>query len=773
MSFYQFLCASTVMIILLSGGCCSQLPVCGRAARNTRIVGGQDAPPGSWPWLVSLNSNGKDFCAGSLIHNQWVLTAAHCLSSRSDLLTTTVNLGRQSQSGPNFNEVSTSLERIICHPSYNRQTNDNDICLLKLSAPVDFTDYIQPVCLASAGSTFHTGVSSYVAGFGDTQADSSSRADILQEVKVPIVGNNECKCSYPSITDNMICAGFSEGGRDACQGDSGAPLVTKKGFMWIQSGIVSFGNGCAKPMTPGGHTRVSQYQEWITKITDSSEPGFVTYSSSGVDSDLNITCSTIQPNSATITNTTTPSIHTISRTPTTKTTPPTTTTSKWTPEKPIESVFDSGDNVVHFCHFTYLSLLVSSLYVLQDAVTEPYKCVVEITMKVEFEDGRVPSKRSKGAHHEETKTTKVPWDTAEMSFYQFLCASTVMIILLSGGCHSQLPVCGRAAKNTRIVGGQDASAGSWPWLVSLNSEDIAFCAGSLIHNQWVLTAAHCLTDDLLTTTVNLGRQSQSGPNFNEVSRGLERIICHPSYDFFSEENDICLLKLSAPVNFTDYIQPVCLASAGSTFHTGVSSWVAGFGDTQADSFSGADILQEVKVPIVGNNECKCAYPSITDNMICAGFREGGKDACQGDSGAPLVTKKGFMWIQSGIVSFGNGCAKPMTPGGYTRVSQYQEWITKITDSSEPGFVTYSSSGVDSDLNITCSTIQPTTITTTTTSSIHTTTMIPTTATIPTTKWSTEEPKYTDSVFDSGDNVVHFCHFTYLSLLVSSLYVLVL
>ncbi|XP_054457936.1 serine protease 27-like [Anoplopoma fimbria] len=359
-----------------------------------------------------------------------------------------------------------------------------------------------------------------------------------------------------------------------------------------------------------------------------------------------------------------------------------------------------------------------------------------------------------------------------MALYQFLCGSAVMIILLSRGCHSESPVCGLAVENTRIVGGQNAAPGSWPWLVSLYSDGRPSCAGSLINNQWVLTAAHCLPGiDDLDTIVYLGRFNTSGPNLNEVSLGLESVDCHPSYDFLTNENDICLLKLSTPVDFTDYIQPVCLASAGSTFHAGVSSWVTGFGVTQPDSSSRAEILQEVNLPIVGNNECQCTYPELTDNMICAGFKEGGKDACQGDSGAPLVTNNGFMWIQSGIVSFGLGCAKPTTPGVYTRVSEYQEWITDIIGSSEPGFVTYNSSGVDSDLNSICSIVPYTNATTTTTNTATTAiSKIPTTNTSST--YSTEDPKSGGSVFDSGVNVNHFSHFTSLCILVISLYVLV-
>ncbi|XP_040035753.2 serine protease 27 [Gasterosteus aculeatus] len=357
-----------------------------------------------------------------------------------------------------------------------------------------------------------------------------------------------------------------------------------------------------------------------------------------------------------------------------------------------------------------------------------------------------------------------------MAIFQFLWALAGMIVLLCGGCHSLIPACGQAPKNTRIVGGQNAPPGSWPWFASIETDGRPSCAGSLINDQWVLTAAHCLSrDDLLTTTVFLGRQDQTVINFNEVRTTLASIVCHPSYDFTTNDNDICLLKLSSPVAFSNYIYPVCLASAGSTFHTGVSSWVTGFGDTQPGSFTGADILQEVNVPIVGNNECKCTYRELTDNMICAGLREGGKDACQGDSGGPMVTKDGFIWIQSGIVSFGDGCARPNTPGGYTRVSQYQDWISNVTGTSRPGFVTYTSPGVDSDLNYACSNTAPTTNPTPTTDQPFIEKLGPDIVD-PEPEPFTVEPD--GSVFGSGESMIHFSHFTPLCLLVVFSYVLV-
>ncbi|KAM8897950.1 trypsin-7-like [Spinachia spinachia] len=352
-----------------------------------------------------------------------------------------------------------------------------------------------------------------------------------------------------------------------------------------------------------------------------------------------------------------------------------------------------------------------------------------------------------------------------MAIFQVMWASAGMILLLCAGCHSLMPACGLAPKNTRIVGGQNASPGSWPWFASIKTEGRPSCGGSLINNQWVLTAAHCLTGkDLLTTTVSLGSQTEALISYMQVRTTLESIVCHPSYNSTTNDNDICLLKLSSPMVLSDDIYPVCLASAESTFYTGVSSWVTGFGDTQPPFASGAEVLQEVNIPIVGNNECRCTFPGLTDNMMCAGVREGGKDACQGDSGGPMVTKNGLNWVQSGIVSFGIGCGRPNTPGGYVRVSQYQEWISDVTGTNEPSFVTYSSLGVDSDLHFTCLVIDPIILQTPPT---------PSTPLIPATDEPlTEDPGPDGSVFNSGERLTQFSHLSPLCLLVVSLYVLV-
>ncbi|KAL4007310.1 hypothetical protein ACER0C_001162 [Sarotherodon galilaeus] len=247
-----------------------------------------------------------------------------------------------------------------------------------------------------------------------------------------------------------------------------------------------------------------------------------------------------------------------------------------------------------------------------------------------------------------------------MALQQFVCCFTVLIISLCKACGS------RAVKSSSITGGQHATPGSWPWYAEVNS----LFGGSLISDQWVLTTASITLFDFSSIEVYLGRHSKSGSNPNEVNRTVVNITCHPEFNSSTRENDICLLKLSAPVNFTDYIQPICLASENSTFDNETSSWVIGFGDDDDGSFT--KTLKEAKVPIMGNNKCKCiyqgSYTKITENMNCAGDEDS-------------------FWLQSGVLSV-SACGA--FPSVFTRVSQYQKWISDKVTGTPTGSVTFTS-----------------------------------------------------------------------------------
>lgn len=282
-----------------------------------------------------------------------------------------------------------------------------------------------------------------------------------------------------------------------------------------------------------------------------------------------------------------------------------------------------------------------------------------------------------------------------------LCAA-----LMERGLNAQN--CGEAPLNTRVVGGANSSAGSWPWQVSIHLQGSHICGGSIISAEWVLTAAHCIVTNILSPwTLYFGRETQAGPNPNEVSRSVVQIIIHPNYNDSLFNNDIALMKLNSSLTFTDFIRPVCLASNSSQFFNATLCWATGWGNVAKDEpLPASSALQEVQVPIIGLKQCTCNYlPSpnanITDLMICAGQEN--KGICQGDSGGPLQCKQGSSWVQAGLASFGVPCALAGFPEVFSRVSEFQAWIMDQVAGANVSFVTFASNGTDPDNSFVCRT----------------------------------------------------------------------
>ena len=165
----------------------------------------------------------------------------------------------------------------------------------------------------------------------------------------------------------------------------------------------------------------------------------------------------------------------------------------------------------------------------------------------------------------------------------------------------------------------------------------------------------------------------AGEHDFSVDEGTEQvadvvsIVQHEGYVRSSLKNDISLLKISHPLNFDKYVQPVTLPEQGEEF-TG-TALVSGWGRLHQGGQT-PTVLQKVEVPIVPDDDCRISYPgdSVADSMMCAG--ETGKDSCQGDSGGPMVCGPYLC----GIVSWGHGCARPNYPGVYTQVSYFVDWI---------------------------------------------------------------------------------------------------
>ncbi|KAI1893804.1 hypothetical protein AGOR_G00127430 [Albula goreensis] len=286
-------------------------PVCGEPAQALpallkRIVGGRSAAPGLFPWQallmvedVSRVPEGRWFGSGALLSESWVLTAAHVLRShRRDASVVPVSpehirvyLGLHDVNSKHL-AVNRTVENVILHPGFDPRNYNNDIALVKLSQSVPLTRLVMPVCLplpSQDSSKPQPNTLGLVAGWGISNpnvsmddavtSDLGELSDVLQYVKLPVVDQKECQSSYSSrsqnynITENMFCAGFFEGGRDTCLGDSGGAFVMEDPLSgrWVAQGLVSWGGPekCGSQRVYGVYTRVSNYISWVQSYLDS------------------------------------------------------------------------------------------------------------------------------------------------------------------------------------------------------------------------------------------------------------------------------------------------------------------------------------------------------------------------------------------------------------------------------------------------------------------------------------------------------------------------
>jgi len=308
-----------------------------------------------------------------------------------------------------------------------------------------------------------------------------------------------------------------------------------------------------------------------------------------------------------------------------------------------------------------------------------------------------------------------PCDIATYSWYKEVCSTTC------GYCgptttepisEATPSLCKCGIANTRnggndyIVDGEPTEENEYPWQVGLYGLD---CGGSLISDRTVLTAAHCLhgkchcrpggdcrcstTAGILRVIVGMHRWDGSEHDGTEVL--ARKIIIHEDYvapGFIQpgrvmHDNDLALIILSRPIRWSRSVAPICLPTLGSQLYEGRMATVTGWGLLAAGDMVKSTVLRKGHVKVISNKKCGQMWAhqewlqGITENMLCAAEKNGlgGKDACTGDSGGPLITERQGgekQFEQIGVVSFGEGCGEKEYPGVYARVTAQLDWIKR-------------------------------------------------------------------------------------------------
>lgn len=788
-------------------------------AVRSRIVNGEPAKAHSWPWQVSMQVWPESqptpaffhTCGGTLIHKNWVLTAAHCFIRYADQLHRWMMcLGKHNLTFSEPTEQCYNVQGIYRHEGFRYPevpTVEFDIALVRLDGEARPTDFVNFACLPSVEEVLPGGKTCYATGWGDETGNSTAPkvAEALNQVVLPVVPYDSCKRMdywWFQVKPSMICCGYTlpDELKSVCQGDSGGPLVCQDSpsSPWEVHGITSFGPiGCIMDKKPSVFTRFSAYLAWVENIirkdiydlTGSGcgglkdlvgTEGFLSsmnYPDSYINrascqwnirvptgknvhlhfSNFSLEETTLCLNDKVTLSDNIGALGTHCSTSSPRdlvTAGDTLSVSFSSNDKVVDSGFGAHWKAVdpadietavgcggHFtsqqgelqspnwpsnypnqavCTWTISIPTARSIYVVfthfqLQTVNLLGKCVdyVEVFnssgLSMDKFCGFVPPSLTLPYHKitirfltnsaGQEKGFRGYW-TTDPSIFPTLPPpppNPWHDILISWPKVCGSPDVTPTTSVTRVVNGVEAKPHSWPWQVSMQACPSMFrpfqhvCGGSLIHEQWVLTAAHCFTQFSAPGVwqMCLGKHHMNsdldGPT--EVCVPVDAIISHEDFIYPQNNdisNDIALVRLAKAVTVTPEISPVCLPKPESIMPAGHVCYVTGWGDEKGSLFPVVtQKLNQAPLPVVPYETCsKPDYwgQEVQPSMICAGYESPDelKSACQGDSGGPFVCKQtgsGASWEVHGVVSFvPQGCIVDKKPSVFTRISAFSHWI---------------------------------------------------------------------------------------------------
>ena len=489
---------------------------------SDRVVGGFEVEEMSrWNFIGNLGGT----CTVTLIGRHWALTAGHCCPA--GVLNQQVQFGTANKFG--MGGIRKDIKNFYVHPDYNTQTYANDICILELASDLTYDETIRPVCLETADvreSVADNVHNAFIAGFGSIEQGGET-SNPLHEATVLIIDTDDCRKSHgeTSIFEGQICAGYSDGGIDTCDGDSGGPLIVMdENNQKRLAGIVSWSQGCGRPGKPGVYTKVSHYAGWVFEVISDTE----------IDQ----------------------------------------------PDQVVETTPEPEP---------------------QDEPEEPTLPEVDL--------------------EKESMLSTVVSD--------YFCASPYDDSLRSIDNYIQIALAFGEKYDTTTID-------QWPFAANMQKG----CSGVIIARDAILTSAFCCSrvprSEVANWRINMGGSKATG-NFRVR---MKSVHMHPSYRNINgrKSNDICVIKIIRPMDYSDELQPACMADTMPPANTVL--YTAGWPSKHGGAKKNAKIIMEEVASLESDDRCRHLYfGMVNDDHKCMSMPFNPstvKTPCSRDVGAPVV-----------------------------------------------------------------------------------------------------------------------------------------